>query len=986
MWERRSPLCPHHVTDLTNQGFKVLVQPCNKRVFTNREYQEAGAIVQDDLSEAGLVIGVKQIQTKMLTGERNFLFFSHTIKAQPGNMAMLDHILKEKCRLFDYECITRNGSDTEPRLVAFGKYAGIAGMIDGLQGLGQRLLAEGYSTPFLNVPTSHMYQNLDHARYTIRNVGAQIENGGIPDGLTPLVFGFTGAGNVSQGAQSIFTLLPHEFIKPEELPHLKEMILSGKKKANKLYGVVFSAEHMVKKKDGSPLTDKRHYYDNAEEYVGRFHEDYMPYVSFLANCMYWDFHFPRLITKQQIKDLRASGNKNLRFISDISCDPGGSIEFLSKCTPIDSPFYHYIPETGKDIDHLTADGVGMLSVEILPTELPRDASEHFGQALMPLLPPLLKSAGSSTPTDLDDLPAEMKRACIASHGELLPKWRYISRLRQQKSSLSHSEEVVASLYLSGHLFDSGLINSVLDELEGFPDIKFSLSNLDVRPNASSHAVKSRVEIQITGSKERVKEVCDHLTSIAEGVSAADADVTADTSTKSTSSSSAEIRVMSPRRVLLLGSGRVCAPVVKMLGEHENIHVTIASDVESQARDLMSHMHPSRCSFASLRMPDDDNKLDQLVHATDIVISLLPATMHAKVAEHAIKHKSDMVTASYVSPDMRKLDERVKAAGITILNEVGLDPGIDHMMIMKAVDEIHSRGGVVEELTSLCGGLPDPVAADNPLRYKFSWSPKGVLSAAQNPARYLLNGELIEVPGADLLKSGRPSPRFPTMRLEALPNRDSMVYRDLYGISQARSICRGTLRYEGWSNAMYALKALNLFDPTNVSCSSWAELITKVVPTSSAKSMDDALAGYLKEKGVYDVPAAMEAIHWLGLLDNKPLDAGSALDALCGLLESKLQFSDSEKDMVAMFHSVVGRMPDGTVEEHTSRLLAFGIPGGDTAMAATVGYTTAAATELVLFGKLNKPGVLIPITSDVYNPLLDRIQTAGITWTENVSKV
>lgn len=174
IWERRSPLCPHHVAELSKKGFKVLVQPCNKRVFTNSEYKDAGATVTEDLSEASLLLGVKQMPLHRLNKPRNYLFFSHVIKAQPGNMPMLDHINDTQCRLFDYECITKDGKAGAPRLVAFGKYAGIAGMIDGLQGLGQRLLAEGYSTPFLNVPTSHMYQNMDQARFTLRNVGAQV--------------------------------------------------------------------------------------------------------------------------------------------------------------------------------------------------------------------------------------------------------------------------------------------------------------------------------------------------------------------------------------------------------------------------------------------------------------------------------------------------------------------------------------------------------------------------------------------------------------------------------------------------------------------------------------------------------------------------------------------------------------------------------------------------------------------------------------------
>jgi hypothetical protein len=199
----------------------------------------------------------------------------------------------------------------------------------------------------------------------------------------------------------------------------------------------------------------------------------------------------------------------------------------------------------------------------------------------------------------------------------------------------------------GHLFDSGLINNILDELESFPEIKFSLANLDglslppspplpphtspssVRPNVSGHSVPSHVQFQITGPQERVKYVSDHIAALAEKNKSADAQISFDTAA-SKATGSTTLRVESPRRVLLLGSGRVCAPVVKMLGGHDNVFITIASDVESQARDLMSLVHPSKCSYEAIRFPQDDYKLGRLVASTDVVISLLPATMHYKV--------------------------------------------------------------------------------------------------------------------------------------------------------------------------------------------------------------------------------------------------------------------------------------------------------------------------------------------------------------------
>lgn len=258
----------------------------------------------------------------------------------------------------------------------------------------------------------------------------------------------------------------------------------------------------------------------------------------------------------------------------------------------------------------------------------------------------------------------------------------------------------------------------------------------------------------------------------------------------------------PRKVLLFGSGRVAKPLMKLLDTLGDVEVIIATEDEAQAQDLMASMGCNsdsgnrKASFVKYRFPDDNASLSQLVGSSDVVVSLLPATMHAPIAKEAVEQGKHMVTASYVSAEMAALDASAKAKGVMVLNEVGLDPGIDHLLIMKSVDSIHQRGGVVKELVSLCGGLPDPVAADNPMRYKMSWSPRGVLSAAGNPARYLLHGQVINVPGEELLLSTTPSNRIPTLRLEVIPNRDSLSYRELYGVPHVHSICRGTLRYEG----------------------------------------------------------------------------------------------------------------------------------------------------------------------------------------------
>jgi alpha-aminoadipic semialdehyde synthase len=379
--------------------------------------------------------------------DKSYLFFSHVIKAQPANLPLLDKILDHKCRLIDYECITERGEDKAPRLVAFGKYAGIAGMIDALQGLGLRLLVEGYSNPFINVPMSYMFESVHAAKVTLRGIGAQIRSQGltISDShakstvvypwTSSLVFAFAGTGNVSKGAREIFEQLPHDYVSIEDLPILAEQVMLGKRPKNRLYGVVFDASDVIRKLDGSPLTETAHYYAHPHEYKSIFHDKVAPYINVLINGMYWDDRYPRLLTKAQLKALRKTGNRNLKVVADISCDIEGGIEFLSHNTTMERPFYSYVPELNKDIDGVDKDGVLVLGLDTLPTELPREASESFGKALMPLLPPLLRSKGSEYPEDLEDLPPELRRACIASHGKLLPKWSYITRLREQASIL-----------------------------------------------------------------------------------------------------------------------------------------------------------------------------------------------------------------------------------------------------------------------------------------------------------------------------------------------------------------------------------------------------------------------------------------------------------------------------------------------------------------------------------------------------------------------
>lgn len=539
-----------------------------------------------------------------------------------------------------------------------------------------------------------------------------------------------------------------------------------------------------------------------------------------------------------------------------------------------------------------------------------------------------------------------------------------------------------------------MINRVLDILEdSHNEVNFTVVNCEVRPNTSAGAQHSRIVLNMSSSdKDKLLQVAENVKTVVESNPKAEGEV-------KLLDEEGDVHVTTPKRILLFGAGRVALPVARFFAQQKDVMMTVATEFEDQAKALLDCFpEKERGIFHPFRFPENNNQLPELIKQCDIVVSLLPATMHTPLAQEAVRQRRHMVTASYVSPEMRALHDEAVSQGVVLLNEAGLDPGIDHMLIMKAIDHIHSKGGKVKELVSLCGGLPDPVAAENPLRYKISWSPRGVLNAANNSARYLNHNDTVSVDGERLLLAAQPSNRFPTLRLETIPNRDSLAYREFYGIKDVHSICRGTLRYEGWSNAMFALKCLGLLsskafgDSKDVSCRDIVRMITSDLTFSPLH-----IKQVLRAKGVPDLDGALEAIRFLGLsadADAAAVDLAeqcrgvTPIDALCKLMEQKLSFLPGEKDMVAMFHKVVGEYEDGTVETHTSRLLAFGTPGGDSAMSATVGYTTAAAVDLILHNKLadtDLKGVVIPTDPRVYKPILKTLESCGITWTETAEQ-
>jgi len=427
-WERRVPVTPEDARKLKEEhGIEVWVQPSPIRVFSEEEFTQAGAVVQEDLSSCPIILAVKEIPAELFEAGKIYVFFAHVIKGQPYNMPMLKRMLELGCNLIDYEKVT---DEKGRRLIFFGRHAGIAGMIDTLWALGQRLDWEGIPNPFSRIRHTYEYKDLAEAKEAVSKVGEKIKAEGLPGALTPLICGIAGYGNVARGVWEILDLLPIEEIEPREVAPLAE---GSKYAKNVIYKVVFKEEHTVEPITSGHRFELQDFYNHPEKYRAKF-ESYVPYLTLILNCVYWEEKYPRLVTKAYLKQLYGAGKPRLRVIGDISCDIEGAIECTVRSTEPDEPVYVYNPFTGEATDPSTSsghrgyegEGPVIMAVDILPSELPRDASVDFSGVLSEFIPALAK-ADFSVPFEQLDLPLEIKRAVIAYHGELTPDYRYIEQ-------------------------------------------------------------------------------------------------------------------------------------------------------------------------------------------------------------------------------------------------------------------------------------------------------------------------------------------------------------------------------------------------------------------------------------------------------------------------------------------------------------------------------------------------------------------------------
>ena len=416
-WERRTPVTPELARHLVaDSGVSVLVQPSGRRVFHDKEYVRAGATTPSDLSDAPVILGVKEIPAEALQPKTTYLFFSHVIKGQPHNMAMLARLKELECTLIDYELVR---DENDRRLIFFGRFAGLAGMIDTLWALGARLRSEGVRSAFEAIEQAHTYSSLHEAKAAVRAVGEEIRTDGLPSGLVPLIIGVAGYGNVARGVQEILAELPLRTADPTEL-----RTLSAEDTTHCIIQATYQEHHLVVPRDAGHRFDLQDYYAHPELYRSRFFDD-LPHLTVLMNCNYWDQRYPRLVTKDELRRLYDSDSgPRLRVIGDLGCDIEGAVECTLKCTAPGDPVYVYDPGRGTISAGVDGPGPVILAVDILPAELPREASEEFSSALGRFLPAIAR-ADFGAPFDRLDLPPEIRRAVILHRGRFTPDFVYL---------------------------------------------------------------------------------------------------------------------------------------------------------------------------------------------------------------------------------------------------------------------------------------------------------------------------------------------------------------------------------------------------------------------------------------------------------------------------------------------------------------------------------------------------------------------------------
>ncbi len=442
-----------------------------------------------------------------------------------------------------------------------------------------------------------------------------------------------------------------------------------------------------------------------------------------------------------------------------------------------------------------------------------------------------------------------------------------------------------------------------------------------------------------------------------------------------------------QNILVIGAGRSAISLIEYLLDHAEANqwrITIA-DANTEAAIKIVNGHPA-AMVTELDANDDDTRRN-LISKADLVISMLPAFMHLMVARDCLKQGKHLITPSYISEEMRALEPEVKSAGLIFLNELGVDPGIDHMSAMRMLDDVSKRGAEVTCFESFTGGLVAPESDDNPWNYKFTWNPRNVVLAGQGGAvKFKHNGRFKYIPYQKLFRRTEVIEIPGYGRFEGYANRDSLNYRELYGLQGVPTIYRGTLRRVGFCRAWDIFVQMGMTDDSYI-MEDWKEMTHRQFTNSFlAYNPDDSvelkLMHYMKMDQDSEI---LDKLKWLGIFDDTPigvLKPSSPAQILQKILEKKWSLSPDDKDMIVMWHKIVTREKGSDTEREVhASMVVIGDKQPRTAMAKTVGLPVAIAAKLVMQKKFTKPGVHAPMGSDLYTPILDELEGYGIGFEE-----
>ena len=437
-------------------------------------------------------------------------------------------------------------------------------------------------------------------------------------------------------------------------------------------------------------------------------------------------------------------------------------------------------------------------------------------------------------------------------------------------------------------------------------------------------------------------------------------------------------------ILVLGAGLSSSSLIRYLLENSNAHNWVVRvvdrDLDLVKSKINNHPNGVALSFNAL----DRNERKPEIEKADLVISMLPARFHVEVAEDCIELKKNLITPSYISPEMQALDEKAKAAGIVIMNEIGVDPGIDHMSAMKVIDQVKERGGKLTSFKSFTGGLIAPESDDNPWNYKFTWNPRNVVLAGQGgAASFIRNGEYKFIPYNRLFS------RLDYLHVEGYgdfvgyANRDSLSYRKTYGLENIPTIFRGTLRRPGYCEAWNVFIELGMTDDTYKMVASKdltpRRFLNAFLPYNPEKTVEEKFRDFLREERLH----LYNKFEWLGLFKNEPLvgiEDASPAEVLQKILVDHLSLKEGDKDMIVMIHEFEFEL-NGEAHKIVSSMVNIGEDQIYTSMSNTVGLPVAICAKMILTGQIEDKGVTLPVYKHLYEPILSELETFDIRFVE-----